>query len=183
MALQKLSDGSGIVLSIGSGKTDKKYINNHGKKAELQTLWLFTDEHSLPNTKYVKADDTSLSLTVPINQDDSTFEFFTRLDSLIEETVTDSAVHKFIIKKNDQYYVRFKLYQSTDLFLGKQKQSVKSLLDFYNYLKPNTKFRLVFGFSHSWSMNGKTGFTATVKRVQLDEATQLDNNDITFYEE
>ena len=99
MALQKLSDGSGIVLSIGSGKTDKKYINNHGKKAELQTLWLFTDKHSLPNTKYVKADDTRLSLTVPINQDDSTFEFFTRLDSLIEETVTDSAVHKFIIKK------------------------------------------------------------------------------------
>ena len=61
MVLQKITDkiGAGIQLSIVSGKSGKKFINNNGNKCEFQTEWLKTDESSLPHIKYVKDDDTS----------------------------------------------------------------------------------------------------------------------------
>ena len=106
-----------------------------------------------------------------MQQGDSTYNFFNQLDTFLAQNVTDKNLHKFIINKDNSYFVRFKLYENTVLFLGHDELPVKSLMSFYDVLQTNTKLRLVFSFSHSWEFDSKFGFSATVSRIQIDEAT------------
>ena len=117
---------------------------------------------------------TSLSLTIPVNQNDTTYDVFNAMDHYLADEFKSEHIHKFIINKNDNYYVRFKLYNSTEVFVKNKKVNIHSLLHFYKILKPETKLRIVFGFTHCWSINNKTGFSPKVLRIQLNEL-DLDN--------
>ena len=172
MSLTKVSGVGidGLTVST-SGRTGKTYINYEKQKCNFQSPFVTLDQHSLPNKKYLKAQDSSISLTVPIKLGDELYNFFSMVDSFLTENVVYKPLHKFIICKNGEYSVRFKLYGTTLLFLGKEELPIKNIMSFYDVLVPGSKIRVVFSFSHSWEFNNTVGFSASVIRVQIDETT------------
>ena len=55
---------------------DNQYIREGSKSLELQTAWLKLNKFPLPNKKFVKELDTSITLTIPIEKDDELYTFF-----------------------------------------------------------------------------------------------------------
>ena len=91
--------------------------------------------------------------------------------------------HSIIYKKDNSYYLKFKIYLNTGLFdKDKNRISITSLHEFHQYLREGTKVRLVFTFSKLWKMANEYGFSLSVRRVQLadDVKTETLNEKPSF---
>ena len=78
MTLQKVVDCDVSRLNIVKSK-DNQYIREGLKSLELQTAWIKLGKFPLPNKKFVKELDTSITLTIPIEKDDELYTFFEKI--------------------------------------------------------------------------------------------------------
>ena len=83
MTLQKVVDCNVSRLDIVKSK-DKQYIREGLKSLELQTDWLLLGKYPLPSAKFVKNTDTSMSLTVPLDEKSSLYDFLIPLITLLK---------------------------------------------------------------------------------------------------
>ena len=99
--------------------------------------------------------------------------------------LSNKKYHTLISEKDNEYYLKFKLYNNTALFdKDKNKIDITSLLDFYKYLREGKTIKIVFGFSKLWSMGKEFGFSMSVKRILLkEEIKEIHDNTITFLED
>ena len=76
MPLQSISDmKTSSSLNIVKSH-DNMYIRDGLKSLELQSKWITLSKYPLPNTKYVKEPDTSITLSVPLVENDEPYAFF-----------------------------------------------------------------------------------------------------------
>ena len=74
MPVKRVHDTDVGNFSIVKAK-DNQYIREGSKSLELQTAWLKLGKFPLPNKKFVKELDTSITLTIPIEKDDELYTF------------------------------------------------------------------------------------------------------------
>ena len=87
---------------------DNTYIRDSLKSLELQSKWITLSKYPLPNKKYVKELDTSITLSVPIDEQDELYAFFKHLDEFVEsQNLCPNKKHnKFIKQKNEEYFFK-----------------------------------------------------------------------------
>ena len=84
MPLQSISDmKASSRLSIVKNH-DNTYIRDGLKSLELQSKWITLSRYPLPNKKYVKELDSSITLSVPINEQDELYACFNTLTNLLK---------------------------------------------------------------------------------------------------
>jgi hypothetical protein len=175
MTLVKLNSVNVDSLNIGSSK-DNTYIQIDKSIVELQSGWLTLDTYPLPSKKYLDDNTKILNMTIPIQSGSKEYNFFKMIDSFVDykSLVNNKTLHK-ILKTNDvnNNYIKAKIYLNTGLYVGTERKSIADLHDFYNYLKEGTKIRIVFGFSKMWKMGTNYGFNVSLKRIQLDETSEI----------
>ena len=93
----------------------------------------------MPNKQYVKELDSSITLSVPLVENDERYAFFKYLDEFVERQnlCPNKRQNKFIKMKNESYFLKVKLYITTNVFIhGDTNPKLKvSIIDFYEYLK------------------------------------------------
>ena len=128
--------------------------------------------------------DTSITLSVPIVENDELYAFFKHLDEFVEsKTLCPSRKHnKFIKQKNEEYFLKVKLYIVSNIFIQGETKPIdkESIMDFYNYLKEGTEMRFIFSIGKMYEINGEYGFPIYAYRIQLKEPPK---NTIAFIEE
>jgi hypothetical protein len=101
--------------------------------------WITLSKYPLPNKKYVKELDSSITLSVPLVENDELYAFFKHLDEFVESQnlCPNKKQNKFIKQKNEQTFLKIKLYITTNIFIhGDNNPKPKvSIMDFYDYLK------------------------------------------------
>ena len=147
MTLQKVVDCDISRLNIVKAK-DNQYIREGLKSLELQTDWLLLGKYPLPSTKFVKNTDTSMSLTVPLDEKSSLYEFFNTLDNFVESKnlIQNKSLNKFIKRKDGKIFLKMKLYLTTHVFLYKRiiLKLIIVFKIFTNILKNILKYVLYF---------------------------------------
>ena len=84
MPLQSISDmKASSRLSIVKNH-DNTYIRDGLKSLELQSKWITLSKYPLPNKKYVKELDSSITLSVPIDEQDELYAFLNTLTNLLK---------------------------------------------------------------------------------------------------
>jgi len=181
--LVKLSDVNLDNVSVQKTK-DNTYIRLNRETPELQTEWITLEPFALPSKKYVNEGDKSVSFTIPVTIDNPLYRFFDGLDQYLESKrlVENKTLNKFIKRKDDKLFIKFKLYLNSNIFSGKNKipEPVNNVLDFYKYLQSGVKARLVISFSKMWNMNSEFGFSAIVNRIHLAEDSESILNKLNF---
>ena len=80
--------------------------------------------------------DSSITLSVPLVENDELYVFFKYLDEFVErKNLCPNKKHnKFIKQKNDQYFLNVKLYLVTNTCIHSDPKHVQkeSILDFHN---------------------------------------------------
>ena len=99
-----------------------------------------------------------------------------------QNIVQNKKYHTLLSEKENEFYLKFKLYLDTGLFdKDKNRISITSLFDFYQYFKEDTKIKIVFSFSKMWKMGDSFGFSLSVRRILLqDEIKKAPANKIEF---
>ena len=105
MPVKRIPDTDVGNLSIAKAK-DNQYIREGSTSLELQTAWLKLGKFPLPNKKYVKELDTSITLTVPIEKDDELYTFFEKLDNFVasQNLCSNKKQNKFIKQRDDRFF-------------------------------------------------------------------------------
>ena len=118
---------------------DNTYIRDGLKSLELQSKWIPLSKYPLPNKKYVKELDSSITLSVPLVENDELYAFFKYLDDFVESQnlCPNKKQNKFIKQKKDpkgatpsgvnpegatpssvdQTFLKIKLYITTNVFI------------------------------------------------------------------
>ena len=181
--LYKMSDFNVDTLTISKNK-DATYLQSNNIPFELQTDWITLAKYPLPSKKYVTDDAKSLNLTIPINRNDNAYTVLSAVDDYLskQNIVQNKKYHTLISEKENEFYLKFKLYLDTGLFdKDKNRISITSLFDFYQYFKEDTKIKIVFSFSKMWKMGDSFGFSLSVRRILLqDEIKKAPANKIEF---
>ena len=170
MTLQKVVDCDISRLNIVKAK-DNQYIREGLKSLELQTDWLSLGKYPLPSTKFVKNTDTSMSLTVPLDEKSSLYDFFNTLDNFVESKnlIQNKSLNKFIKRKDCKIFLKMKLYLTTHVFLDKKNNPEinNSIQDFYKYFKEHSEIRIIFSIGKLYEINQEYGFTPYALRIQI----------------
>ena len=182
MPLQSISDMS-CSLNIVKNHNNT-YIRDKLNSIEVQSKWITLQKFPLPNKKYIKELDSSITLTVPLVENDELYVFFKYLDDFVEnkDLCPNKKHNKFIKQKNGEYFLKVKLYIVSNIFIQGDPKPVpkESIMDFYNYLKEGTEMRFVFNIGKMYEINGEYGFPIYAYRIQLKEPPR---NVLTFIEE
>ena len=103
MPLQSISDMKASSRLNIVKNHDNMYIRDGLKSLELQSKWITLSKYPLPNKKYVKELDSSITLSVPLVENDELYSFFKHLDEFVESTkIFPNKKHdKFIKQKKD----------------------------------------------------------------------------------
>ena len=180
MPVKRIPDTDVGNLSIAKSK-DSNYIREGLKSLELQIAWLKFGKFPLPNKKFVKELDTSITLTVPIEKDDELYTFFEKLDNFVasQNLCSNKKQNKFIKQRDDRFFIKIKLYITTNVFIvgNNEPISKKSIMDYYNYFKDGTEARVIFSLGKMYEINNEYGFPIYALRVQLKE---LPTNTVSF---
>ena len=93
--------------------------------------------------------------------------------------------HSLISEKENNYFLKFKIYLNTGLFdKNKNRISITSLTDFVKYFQEGSTIKIVFGFSKLWQMNSEYGFSLSVRRILLrDEVKEIPEKTVNFLDE
>ena len=169
--LQKISDFEVEKLSISNYK-NATYLQCDKQPFEIQTDWVTLGKYPLTSKKFLLDDAKSINLTIPTNKKDDNYIVLSAIDENLSKLkiLSNKKYHKLISEKDNEYYLRFKLYDNTALFdKDKNKIGITSLLDFYKYLREDKTIKIVFGFSKLWSMGKEFGFSMSVKRILLKD--------------
>ena len=84
MPLQSISDmKASSRLSIVKNH-DNTYIRDGLKSLELQSKWITLSKYPLPYKKYVKELDSSITLSVPLVENDELYAFLNTLTNLLK---------------------------------------------------------------------------------------------------
>jgi len=193
--LYKISDFEVEKLSISNYKNatylqcDKQSADGQCDKQpfEIQTDWVTLGKYPLTSKNFLSDDAKSINLTIPTNKKDDNYIVLSAIDENLSKLkiLSNKKYHKLISEKDNEYYLRFKLYDNTALFdKDKNKIGITSLLDFYKYLREDKTIKIVFGFSKLWSMGKEFGFSMSVRRILLrDEVKELSEKTVNFLEE
>ena len=84
MPLQSISDMKASSRLNIVKNHDNTYIRDGLKSLELQSKWITLSKYPLPNKKYVKELDSSITLSVPLVENDELYAFFKHLDEFVE---------------------------------------------------------------------------------------------------
>ena len=104
-------------------------------------------------------------------------KFFSAVDKYLEtkKLVPNKTLHKLVSTKEGEHHIKFKLYLSTLVFVGKEEKQVSTIYDFYNYLTEGRDIRIIFNMTKLWSLGAAYGFAVRVEKLQLkEEQTILD---------
>jgi hypothetical protein len=174
--LYKISEFDIETLSISSTK-DATYVQSNKQPFELQTDWITLCKYPLPSKRFITDDAKSMNLTVRITRNDENYTMLSAFDDIHSKLniAQYKKYHPLVGEKDNEHYIKFKLYLNTLLFdKDKSAISITSLFDFYKYLKEDTKIKIVFGFSKLWQMGREYGFSLSVKRILLkDEVKEV----------
>jgi hypothetical protein len=155
---------------------DNTYIRDDLKSLELQSKWITLSKYPLPNKKYVKELDSSITLSVPLVENDELYAFFKHLDEFVESQnlCPNKKQNKFIKTEERAIFLKVKLYITTNIFIhGDTKPKPKvSIMDFYNYLKEGTEMRFVFSIGKMYEINGEYGFPIYAHKNTTKRATE-----------
>ena len=107
MPVKRVHDTDVGNFSIVKAK-DNQYIREASKSFELQIAWLKLGKFPLPNKKFVKALDTSITLTIPIEKDDELYTFFEKLDNFVasQNLCSNKKQNKFIKQRDDSFLLK-----------------------------------------------------------------------------
>ena len=181
MPLQSISDMKASSRLNIVKNHDNTYIRDGLKSLELQSKWITLSKYPLPNKKYVKELDSSITLSVPLVENDELYAFFKHLDEFVESQnlCPNKKQNKFIKQKNEQTFLKIKLYITTNVFIhgDNNPKNKVSIMDFYDYLKEGTEMRFVFSIGKMYEINNEYGFPIYAQRLQLKEPPR---NTITF---
>ena len=170
MTLQKVVDCDVSRLNIVKSK-ENQYIREGLKSLELQTAWIKLGKFPLPNKKFVKELDTSITLTIPIEKDDELYTFFEKLDNFVssQELCTNKKQNKFIKQRDDRIFIKIKLYLTTHVFIAGNNEPIfkKSIMDYYNYFQEGTETRIIFSLGKMYEINNEYGFPIYGLRIQI----------------
>lgn len=184
--LQKISDFEVEKLSISSSK-NATYLQSDKQPFELQIDWITLGKYPLQSKKFIAEDAKSISLTIPTNKKDDNYIVLSAIDDNLSKLkiLSNKKYHSLICEKDNEYYLKFKLYLDTALFdKDKNRISITSLLDFYKYLREGRTIKIVFGFSKMWSMGKEYGFSMSVRRILLkDEIKEIPERTLSFLED
>ena len=167
--LYKISEFNVETLSVSNSK-NATYLQSNNIPFEIQVDWITLGKYPLPSKKYVTEDAKSLNLTIPISKDDENYRVLSAIDDNLASLnlSQNKKYHSLISEKDDNYYLKFKLYLDTGLFdKDKNRISITSLFDFYKYMREDRQVKIVFGFSKLWQMGKEYGFSLSVKRILL----------------
>jgi hypothetical protein len=80
------------------------------------------------------------------------------------------------------HYVKFKLYLSTVVLVGKEEKKVSNIYDYYNYITEGQEIRIIFNMTKLWTLGSAYGFAVRAEKLQLkEEQTILDEiNNVDF---
>ena len=194
--LQKISDFEVEKLSLSSSK-NATYLQLDKQPFELQTEWITLGQYPLQSKKFLADDRTkgamgeantkSISLTIPTDKEDENYIVLSSIDENLSKLkiLSSKNYHPLITQKENEYYLKFKLYLNTALFdKDKNKLSITSLSDFYKYLREGKTVKIVFGFSKLWSMGRDFGFSMCVRRILLkDEIKNIADSTHNFLDD
>ena len=170
MTLQKVVDCDVSRLNIVKSK-ENQYIREGLKSLELQTAWIKLGKFPLPNKKFVKELDTSITLTIPIEKDDELYTFFEKLDNFVssQELCPNKKQNKFIKQRDDRIFIKIKLYLTTHVFIAGNNEPIfkKSIMDYYNYFQDGTETRVIFSLGKMYEINNEYGFPIYGLRIQI----------------
>jgi len=194
--LYKISEFNVETLSVSNSK-NATYLQSNNIPFEIQVDWITLGKYPLPSKKYVTDDAKSLNLTIPISKDDENYRVLSAIDEHISKLnlSQNKKYHTLVSEKDhangvmgaadDSYYLKFKLYLDTALFdKDKNRISITSLFDFYQYFKEDTQIKIVFSFSKIWRMSNEYGFSMSVRRILLkDKVKEIHENKISFLDD
>ena len=150
-----------------------------------RSKWITLSKYPLPNKKYVKELDSSITLSVPLVGNDELYAFFKHLDEFVEsQNLCPNKKHnKFIKMKNEQYFLKIKLYITTNVFIhGDTNPKPKvSIMDFYVYLKEGTEMRFIFSIGKMYEINGEYCFCDICAKATTKRATEKYDYIYRFY--
>ena len=112
-----------------------KILSYDRDRIVAQTPFIEITKFGLPNKSYIKQSDDSIDLSLPIEDNSELYKFLTEVDKLLKEQQLYNTDYNTIVRERDnQKYIRFKLKpDTTEIYMGKQRQDVDDVLDFYNY--------------------------------------------------
>ena len=193
--LYKISEFEVEKLSISNYK-NATYLQYNKESAdaksdkgpfEIQTDWVTLGKYPLPSKKFISDDTKSINLTVPIIKNDDNYMVLTAIDHNISKAIVfpKKKYHSLISEKENNYFLKFKIYLNTGLFdKNKNRISITSLIDFVKYLQGGSTIKIVFGFSKLWQMNSEYGFSLSVRRILLrDEVKEITEKAVNFLDE
>ena len=184
--LQKISDFEVEKLSLSSSK-NATYLQLDKQPFELQTEWITLGQYPLQSKKFLTDDAKSINLTIPTDKEDENYIVLSSIDENLSKLkiLSSKNYHPLITQKENEYYLKFKLYLNTALFdKDKNKLSITSLSDFYKYLREGKTVKIVFGFSKLWSMGRDFGFSMCVIRILLkDEIKNITESTHNFLDD
>ena len=170
MTLQKVVDCNVSRLNIVKSK-ENQYIREGLKSLELQTAWIKLGKFPLPNKKFVKELDTSITLSIPIEKGDELYTFFDKLDNFVssQELCPNKKQNKFIKQRDDRIFIKIKLYLTTHVFIAGNNEPIfkKSIMDYYNYFQEGTETRIIFSLGKMYEINNEYGFPIYGLRIQI----------------
>ena len=106
--------------------------------------------------------DTSITLSVPLDENDELHACFKHLDEFVEsQNLYPNKKHnKFIEQKNDQHFLNVKMYIASDTLIrgGPNPKPKDALMHFYNYLNEGTEMRFIFSIGDMHEIDGEHGF-------------------------
>ena len=173
MVIIKLEDVQMDKLAVKKSK-DNTYLQLGMDIPRIQTPWITLGRWSLPSKKFVKETDESVSLSIPVEKDSPVYNFFTAVDNfLISKHLVDMKIlHTFVSKREEQHYVKFKIYKTTKIFVERENEGFNTIYDLYDYLVEGRDIRLIFTFSKLWQLNNSYGFSCRVEQLQLKAGQQ-----------
>ena len=128
--------------------------------------------------------DSSITLSVPLVENDELYALFKHLDEFVErQNLYPNKKHnKFIKQKNNEHFLKVKLYIVSNIFIQGDTKPIdkESIMDFYNYSKEGTEMRFIFSIGKMYEINGEYGIPIYAYRLQLKEPPR---NTITFVDE
>ena len=128
--------------------------------------------------------DTSITLSVPLDENDELYAFFKYLDEFVESLnlYPNKKHNKFIKQKNGDKFLKIELYIVSNIFIhgDPNPKHKESIMDFYNYEKEKTETRWIFNYGNMYEITGEYGFPIYAYRIQLKEPPR---NTITFVDD
>ena len=117
MLLYKLSDFDVGTLSISNAK-NATYLQSNKESFELQTDWITLGKYALPSNKFVSDDAKSINLTVLISKEDAIYRTLSDINDYLSNSslIPNKNYHGLISEKEENYYLKFKIYLDTALF-------------------------------------------------------------------